>query len=229
MTWQGIPSSFHLDSVNQTLLSVGQIPTVYVDTGFGWDTLFGSIVAGAIPAFIAWYTIKKNLAALEQDRAHQQSSFDKDRNAQLDIAAKNLNAQVLSGNRQQWINSLRDTTAEYLGAVHQLRKSRTIARHCAHISKRDNVDFFIEYRDAISAMTSDARIVDNLTYKIRLLINPTEPEGIRITELLNTIRESTGSNQKKPDRAQINACGEELVTIMQAYIKKEWDRVKKFI
>lgn len=229
MTWQGVPFAFNLDSINQTLLRVGQIPTVHVDTGFGWDTLFGSIVAGAIPAFIAWYTIKKNLAALEQDRAHQQSSFDKDRNAQLDIAAKNLNAQVLSANRQQWINSLRDSTAEFIGAVHQLRKSRTIARHCAHVSKKNSIDFLIEYRHEITAMTSDSRNVDNLTYKIRLLINPSEPEGIKITELVNTIRKSTGSFQKKPDRAVIAACAEELVTVMQSYIKKEWDRVKKFI
>lgn len=136
MAWQGIPFPLSESVLSATILNVEKIPKVVIDSGFGWDSVIGSFIAGLIPAFIAWYSIKKNLSALEKDRENQQKSFDKDRNAQLDIAAKNLNAQVLSGNRQQWINSLRDTTAEYLGAVHQLRKSRTIARHCAHVSKK---------------------------------------------------------------------------------------------
>ncbi|WP_428945485.1 hypothetical protein ACQK5W_05335 [Pantoea sp. FN060301] len=229
MAWQGIPFPLSEALLSATILNVGKIPKVVVDSGFGWDSVVGSFIAGLIPAFIAWYSIKKNISALEKDRENQQSSFDKDRNAQLDIAAKNLNAQVLSGNRQQWINSLRDTSAEYLAAVHQLRKSRTIARHCAHISKKSNGDFFIEHRDAIEAMTSDARIVDNLTFKIRLLINPSESEGARITELLKGINDCTGSFQEKPDRIKITAYGEELVLVMQKYLKQEWDRVKKIV
>lgn len=229
MAWQGIPFPLTERLLSATILNVEKIPKVVVDSGFGWDSVVGSFIAGLIPAFIAWYSIKKNLSALEKDRENQQSSFDKDRNAQLDIAAKNLNAQVLSGNRQQWINSLRDTTSEYLGAVHQLRKSRTLARHCAHVAKKNNGDFMIEHREAINSMTSDARDVDNLTFKIRLLINPSEPEGLKITELLKNINDCTGSFQESPNRIKITEYGEELILVMQKYLKQEWDRVKKIV
>ena len=227
MAWLGVPHPFFPGSYPEYgFLNVTKIPTIVVDSGFAWDSVLGAFIAGLIPAYIAWYTIKKNIAAMKEDRVHQQDSFDKDRNAQLEIATKNIKAQVLSANRQQWINNLRESTAEYLSAVHSLRKSRTIARHCVALSKKDGTDFFIAHRDAINAMTNDARIVENLKYKILLLVNPTEPEAIAINRILQEMASNTGSFQEKPNKQKLYELSKELIAITQIYLKKEWERVK---
>lgn len=227
MAWLGVPHRFFSDgSLEYSFLNVTKIPKIVVDSGFAWDSVLGAFIAGLIPAYIAWYTIKKNISAMKEDRVHQQDSFDKDRNAQLEIATKNIQAQVLSANRQQWINNLRDSTAEYITSIHSLRKSRTIARHCLSLSKKDGTDFFIAHRDAINAMTNDARIVDNLKYKILLLINPAEFEAIEINRILNEVKLNTGSFKEKPNKIRLDELSKELVEITQVYLKKEWVRVK---
>lgn len=227
MSWLGIPHPFLSDtSLEYSFLNVTKIPTIVVDSGFAWDSLLGAFIAGLIPAYIAWYTIKKNISAMKEDRVHQQDSFDKDRNAQIEIATKNIQAQVLSANRQQWINSLRESTAEYITSIHSLRKSRTIARHCLSLSRKDGTDFFMVHRDAINAMTNDARIVDNLKYRILLLINPAESEAIEIKRILNEVKLNTGSFKVKPNKQRLDELSKELVSITQAYLKKEWERVK---
>jgi len=227
MAWPGIPHPFFTGNYQDYgYLSLTRIPKIVVDSGFAWDSVLGAFIAGLIPAYIAWYTIKKNISAMKEDRVHQQDSFDKDRNAQLEIATRNIKAQVISANRQQWINNLRESTAEYLSAVHSLRKSRTIARHCLALSKKDGTDFLIAHRDAINGMTNDARIVENLKYKILLLINPAEPEAIEINRILQEISSNTGSFQEKPNKIKLYALSKELIAITQIYLKNEWVRVK---
>lgn len=59
MVWSGIPFPFvdilHMDNI---VLQITKLPTLMVDNGFPWETLLGSLIAGSIPAFIAWKTIK---------------------------------------------------------------------------------------------------------------------------------------------------------------------------
>ena len=227
MAWSGVPHPFtSINYLDYGFLSVTKIPKIVVDSGFAWDSVLGAFIAGLIPAYIAWYTIKKNIAAMKEDRVRQQESFDKDRDSQLEIATKNIKAQVISANRQQWINNLRESTAEYLSAIHSLRKSRTIARHCLSLSKKDGSDFFIAHRDAINTMTEDARIVENLKYKILLLVNPAEPEAIEINRILQEVSENTGSFDKSPNKKMLYKLSNDLVAITQVYLKNEWVRVK---
>lgn len=226
MFWQGIPYPFLSTTFSYDSLNINKLPTIVVDSGFAWDSVVGAFIAGLIPAFIAWYTIKKNISAMKEDRIHQQNSFDRDRDAQIEIAKRNVQAQVLSGNRQQWINTLRESVSEYLSAIHSLRKSRTIARHCYSLSKKNSTDFFTEYADAIDAMTSDSRVVDSLKFKILLLINPNEDEAIEIKRILIDITKNTGTLKVRPNKQQLYQLGDELIEATQVYLKKEWVRVK---
>jgi len=235
MTWQGVPFAFNLDSINQTLLRVGQIPTVHVDTGFGWDTLFGSIVAGAIPAFIAWYTIKKNLAALEKDRAEQQSTFDKDRDAQLNIAAKNLNAQVLSNNRQQWINYLRKSISEFVSlSASAIQHKVTWYLHVKDIPIRSVTEPL--GRDFLNGFFKEKYQMVGLATEIKLMLNPAENDSKAIIKYLDRINSlmddgnlvnfyEFGSEVK----VRYDSCVEELTQVAQKCLKAEWDRVKQVI
>jgi len=227
MSWQGIPFPLGNDIVNYAL-NVNKLPVIAVQTssGVAWETIVGAMIAAAIPAAIAWWSIKRNIETLETDRQKQQDSFDADRNAQLDIASKNLNAQVLSSNRQQWINTLREAIADYLGAVHALRRSRTIARWCWDSSKENGTEFYIEHLEAALRLMDDSKTIDTLAYKIKLLVNPQEPEAAEITHILDEIPKHTGDFDNKPNIEELVKLSNELTVKAQSYLKKEWVRVK---
>ncbi|EPY7325293.1 hypothetical protein ACXEI5_002578 [Klebsiella quasipneumoniae] len=66
MAWLGIP--FPLEKVEGTLfsnyqfshLTIDKLPSVVVDSSFSWETLLSAIIAGAIPAWIAYKAIRSN-------------------------------------------------------------------------------------------------------------------------------------------------------------------------
>lgn len=118
MAWQGIPFPSFFSSTLDAGLTVTKIPELIVNTGFGWDNVAGSVTAAfigaALPTAIAWYTIKKNDDNAAVDRQHQQADLEAARKTQLQMSQLAFNAQVLSANRQQWINHLRDNCAEFI-------------------------------------------------------------------------------------------------------------------
>lgn len=235
MAWQGTPFNFHVNAVNETLLNVGKLPTVLVDSGFGWDTLLGSIVAGAIPAFIAWYTIKKNISALQNDRLRQQETFDRDRNAQLDIAAKNLNAQVLSANRQQWINLLRANLSKFISlSASAIQNKVTWYIHIENIPIRSGVE--TQGREFLNNFFNEKHQMVGLSAEIQLMLNPKEDDSKRIMECINNINSlmddedivmfysyGNSAKEKYDDYTKV------LIEVSQKCLKSEWDRVKKII
>lgn len=61
MAWNGVPFPL-IDSLTKdnVVLQITKLPTLMVDSGIAWDNIAGSIVAGCIPAIIAWKTIRYN-------------------------------------------------------------------------------------------------------------------------------------------------------------------------
>lgn len=235
MVWHGIPFPFYGGESGVVDLLVKSVPKINVlsESGFAWDSLaasaLGALIAAAIPGFIAWWSINKNIQTLKDDRIAQQKSFDDDRAAQLDMATKNLNAQVLSTNRQEWINTLREASAEFLSSVNSLRRTRTVARYCANKAKKEEgKDFFIDYQDAIKSMTDDSKKVDLLKFKIQLLLNPLEPESVEINKLMVDMINYTGTLKTRPDKEKIRDFSILFVEKMQVVVKREWVRVKAF-
>ena len=87
MAWQGIPFP-----LNGSLgLLIEKIPHLNVTTnsGFGWDTITasvaGAIIASAIPAAIAWWSIKNNNRTMREDRDKQFRDFEESRKTQITI------------------------------------------------------------------------------------------------------------------------------------------------
>lgn len=79
MVWSGIPFPF-IDSLtnDNIVLQISKLPTLMVDSGFPWETLVGSFIAGSIPAYIAWKTIKNNNEVIKRQitLAAQQKKCD---------------------------------------------------------------------------------------------------------------------------------------------------------
>ncbi|MEQ9871068.1 hypothetical protein ABRP77_17750 [Pectobacterium odoriferum] len=140
MDWQGIPYKMLNDTSDSINLAVTAVPKIVFDNQPDYTspiiTGIVSVVAGLIPALIAFYTFKRNSVILKSEREAQQvflrseraeqqeflkaeravhiSSTEKDRETQLAIAKRNFDMQVFSVNRQEWINRLRDLLAEYM-------------------------------------------------------------------------------------------------------------------
>lgn len=254
MVWQGIP--YPLSNILESgYLTVSKIPTVVVDTGFAWESVIGALIAGAIPAYIAWYTIKRNIRALEDDRQRQQESFDKDRAAQLDIATKNINAQVLSNNRQQWINLLRELISEYLSLAPELLevKFKVLASKKFFDSVRKEIEE--SYRigptykpnnaiqesfkeasetlnDAIKVLR-ESRVKERLLVsKIKMMLNPNESWHGELASLFYNVTDCYESLSVKEDLyikniEQMQGYSDAILGLAQKILKYEWERVKR--
>ncbi len=61
MSWLGIPFLF-TDAVskNDTVIEITKLPSIILKNDFSWEAIIGSLIAGCIPAYIAWKTIKSN-------------------------------------------------------------------------------------------------------------------------------------------------------------------------
>ncbi|WP_133623010.1 hypothetical protein [Erwinia sp. LJJL01] len=147
MAWHGIPFLYTHDAATETLnVAFKTLPKIFIESPPDYTNVIitgiVSLVAGIIPASIAVWTFKRNAENMKAEREHQQEflredrerqqlfleadrnkqqeSFEQDRKTQIEIAKTNFDMQVLSGNRQSWINSLRDVVAEYTVAAPSL-------------------------------------------------------------------------------------------------------------
>lgn len=250
MTWQGIP--YPLSNIlESSYLTVSKIPTVVVDTGFAWESVIGAFIAGAIPAYIAWYTIRKNIRALEDDRKRQQESFDKDRDAQLDIASKNLNAQVLSNNRQQWINNLRDLISEYLSLIsgilsvrHDFITNNTYFNTVSKLQRESYTsssslllsaqEHFNDARNKLEGSILKLRESKSketlLVSKIKMMMNPKEQSYNDLTILFAKVAicyNSLEDTKELPIKLkEMGIISDRILIVSQQMLKYEWMRVK---
>ncbi|WP_220789112.1 hypothetical protein, partial [Klebsiella michiganensis] len=113
MTWLGIPfPSSNSNFLDSGILTLGKLPTIVVDSGFGWDSVFastlGAIIGAAIPAAISYYAISNSAKTMKTDR---------DEHAKY--AREQLRAQLVSSSRQNWINELRDNAARYISVANK--------------------------------------------------------------------------------------------------------------
>lgn len=85
MAWQGIPFPFDYARDISSFV-IDKMPPMEINTGFAWDTVISSFIAGAIPAFIAWKALKNNLQLVEMQarQASRKELAEKLRIAVLD-------------------------------------------------------------------------------------------------------------------------------------------------
>ncbi|HDL8511327.1 TPA: hypothetical protein PXR53_002542 [Yersinia enterocolitica] len=258
MEWRGIPFPETVERiVTNTSLVIDKIPKVYIDTGDNtWSvtatmiaTILGSLIAGSIPAAIAWRTIKKNQESVEADRAAQQTSFDKDREAQLLIATRSFNAQVLSNNRQAWINELRNIISEFISSIESYIRvyHDTIAANNSYLQFKIHYDSeqvkttaSVEGMRELYDKWSQSRIENEkqdkafnvIIIKTSLMLNPKESSYREIISLMNEIYilpKQTFKTENYDALAMYDLVykkSNELLVHVQQCLKEEWEKVK---
>lgn len=126
-----------------------------------------------------------------------------------------LYAETISKNRYDWITLWREYISEYIAICDTLRNQ--IRREV----KNNNCDFDCsrleqERSKYLELITKR----DKLKYSILLRINPDEDEHIIVGELVKELIFDY-------DDEKYNFIKEKLISILQIYLKVEWERVKK--
>ncbi|HBE9077626.1 hypothetical protein [Serratia fonticola] len=279
MTWQGIPYKLISNEAVETVnLALRSIPKIVIDSPPDYTspiiTAVVSVIAGAIPACIAIWTFKRNSRNtksereaqqrfLTQERAEQQlflkeeraaqiASTEKDREAQLAIAKQNFNMQVLSVNRQAWINNLRDLLADYSSIAPELlnAKFNYLNKKGAYdtVLKKlqENTDHSLadKYQKLFSHHSSELNIsMDNfeivkgkatlLVAKIKLMLSPKEHwyaelnREFNVVEIIYNTFTELDMSVYSSKIAELDNCLDSVLKISQGLLKYEWERVKQ--
>jgi hypothetical protein len=134
------------------------------------------------------------------------------------VGRQQFKANVVSANRQAWINTLRDCIAEYQSAI-------------------EGIMIFLEagrLKDAIEGNDYFERL-DRLLFlqsKIQLLINSTEQDHQKLVAIVYKIRITTYELLQQKGKFQetmeaVQPLKDELTLVTQKILKREWERAKK--
>ena len=123
--------------------------------------------------------------------------------------------EVISKNRQDWINTLRSLISDYLGILGALNNIDEFVILKLGLKSLDAI------RDESTRKTIEKhaillRELRTVSSKIELLLNPIEEDSKKLIQLLYDTEQDRTTNQNK-----------EIIEISQKILKKEWERVKK--
>lgn len=279
MAWQGIPFKMLTENIDSVNLAVSAIPDLVLKSTPDYKTAFitgaVSLVAGLIPAGIAVFTFIKNTKTIKDERIEQQrflkaereeqqkflseeraaqfASMEADRKNQKEIADRSFNMEVLSANRQAWINKLRDLIAEYMavapdfltaqfefinakeyfqsvsnkrmGLLNQNLPNETVERNYKEASERLNL--------SMNRLNECRKKEKLLTGHVKLMLNPEEKwfgilvgvfsEVNKIWNSLTVLEQDTYLAKIGEMSHQMDRC----LCCSQDLLKYEWERVKK--
>ncbi|MDD5053036.1 MAG: hypothetical protein PHO27_09935 [Sulfuricurvum sp.] len=120
--------------------------------------------------------------------------------------------EVLSKNRQAWINTLRDDISNFIGQVDFVQKNVSL-----HYKEDSTEAEKVTAKEVILG----ANKMREQKSKIELLINPNEEKHIKLVTLL----ELTIDNLQKRINNDINI--KNITILAQEILKEEWTRVKR--
>ena len=134
----------------------------------------------------------------------------------LAVARRQFNATVLSANRQKWIESCRDLLSELISLL--------VAGLVVKSNWQDKWD---KGRGALAAEPALIEKLQRIVLaqsKMRLLMNPTEPDHHELCVAIDTAFKRLQS-EGAPE-SQTAADIETITRLAQTILKREWQRVK---
>ena len=129
---------------------------------------------------------------------------------QLRIAKRQIRATVVSANRQAWINTLRDTIAEFISLT------RSITAKSPELKG---------YRD--EAFVKDINESIFLQSKIALLLNPLEDDHNQLLDLVTKAAYSAKNSREERAYMFMDRMCNDIIALSKSILKKEWERVKR--
>jgi hypothetical protein len=135
----------------------------------------------------------------------------------LTVAKRQINANLVSSNRQKWIESLRDLLAELVSLLVAVVVVKSGWKG--------------DWNDGLPAIQADRSLLDKLErivlvqWKIRLLINPNEADHQGLYHAIEAAFAHAKSTQQY--EAEITADIETITRLAHGILKREWERVKR--
>jgi hypothetical protein len=132
------------------------------------------------------------------------------------VTKRQINANVLSANRQKWIESMRETIAELVALMVAVGVVKQQWRG--------------EWNRGRGVLAADPHLLPKLermvlvNWKIRLLINPNEAEHIALVDRLDAALERLEHDDT--DEAATRADVEDITRLAQTILRHAWARVK---
>ena len=131
------------------------------------------------------------------------------------IAKRQIQASVVSANRQNWINDLRECVSGFMTSA----KLATVEDALASSPARSFAADAESHNEAMKQMTL-------LYNKAALLINPGEEDHRRLANLMIEMIEFC-SNGDPLDYERHNELQDLITKVSQQVLKREWERVKR--
>ena len=131
------------------------------------------------------------------------------------VARQQIRASVISNNRERWVETLRDSVAEYVALV----LSASIARQTMGQ----------EYSRVLSADRALLEIAERIALvknKIMLMINPNESRHGELCQAIEVAYLSLVSEEPQP-LMKMRAETDAITRAGRAVLKAEWQRVKR--
>ena len=134
----------------------------------------------------------------------------------LSVARRQFRANVISTNRQKWIETFRDRVSELLSLM-----------NAAQLIKRHSAD---AWRGGVGAAAS-LGVTDKFEKafmalsEIRLLTNASDAEHQRLNEALATALAHLQHDELREE--ELNASVEQVIALGRTIIRHEWGRVKR--
>jgi len=226
----------------------------------GIAIVIGAVIGAAVSGIIAYFTSRSNLKAVERTAnstiEYQSKALivDLERTGQ-EIKAK-IGIEVLSKNRQEWINDLRKQIASFVSQAnssivdipkkHALIKGEILKKH----GKRDDENFQLDSDGLKEFMSFTQDIILNLSclmINLELMLNPNEEKNKQVINLMADIYLSVSDlfccflpSYLLPEKFDKNLTPKEICISIQNHskelkekvleiLKTEWERVKKGI
>lgn len=135
----------------------------------------------------------------------------------LAISRRQFRANVVSANREKWIGTLRETTAEFISlaaaaAVHGA--SPHAGRAPGHARLRADPALLPRFERLVL-----------VRWNLRLLLNPTEPAHGSVVRAVDTV--TSGLVAGTLDEASLPPHVEAIAAATQVVIREAWQRVKR--
>ncbi|EKS7778550.1 hypothetical protein ACOGYG_003634 [Edwardsiella piscicida] len=160
MAWQGIPYLLGGSEVfHHSDLVLRQIPKIVIESDSSWvifASICSAIVAGGLPAFVAWRAIRANAISLQyQMKKHEE------------VTKYSLKIQVESSTQKEYITTLVNTAAEIAAYSESLRHIIRDIKTCMD-SENFNED---RYHDLLDMKKASQREFATRSWRLAMLLN----------------------------------------------------------
>ena len=215
-----------LNTNTQTEISVSKIPSLSVSTNSSTD--YVSLCSIILSFWVTIYIIKRNgkdqiKIANDNSRDLQKISYD---NRSIEIQT------WISTSRQNWINNLRDSVAEFISTgthVTNLAKKMKLEQEELAKTGAQHKEQLESYSKNRSAFDDTQRDLIKHELKIPLLLNETENDSKLLISAMASYRNATFDDKTKlPNFAELKTSLASITNYTRSILSNEWKRAKEF-